>query len=120
MNDFTGATFVQILAAIGLFILAILLATPAKTAVCLSKEDARKLWPKQHLYWYSKDHCWSNRRGPPTNIRIDPPDAKRAMASERHYIYPLDTNGNMNGPFEDYCCWPSLDTLKALANGVEK
>jgi hypothetical protein len=41
-------------------------------SVCLSKKEARSLWPRAHLYWYSKDRCWSNRRGPPRNIRIDP------------------------------------------------
>ena len=117
MSDFTGAAFAQILAAIGLFILAILFATPAKTA-CLTYEQARVLWPKQHIYWYSKDHCWSNRRGPPKGIKVDPvyedPMMRRhSMASERVYLYPLDSNGTITGPFEDYCCWPSLDDLKA-------
>jgi hypothetical protein len=120
MNDFTGAMFVQILAAIGIFILAILFATPARTQ-CLTQDQARQLWPKKHLYWYSKDHCWSNRRGPPSGIKVDPvPEKEKPRVSVRNYLYPIDTNGNMNGPFEDYCCWPSLDDLKALAKGVEK
>jgi hypothetical protein len=40
--------------------------------ICLTKAQARQLWPKQHLYWYSKDHCWSNRRGPPKGLKMDP------------------------------------------------
>src|SRR5215831_1354031 len=41
--------------------------------LCLTKQEARHLWPKKHLYWYSGDHCWSNRRGgPPRGIKIDP------------------------------------------------
>jgi hypothetical protein len=44
------------------------------STVCLSKSEARQLWPKRHIYWYSKRHCWSNRRGPPRGLRIDPVD----------------------------------------------
>ena len=51
----------------------LLVARPAHgSAVCLTKHEARQLWPKKHLYWYSKDHCWSNRRGgPPTGVKYD-------------------------------------------------
>lgn len=39
---------------------------------CLTKSEARQLWPKRHLYWYSGNHCWSNRRGgPPTGVKYD-------------------------------------------------
>lgn len=42
------------------------------SAVCLTKHEARQLWPKKHLYWYSPHHCWSNRRGgPPTGVKYD-------------------------------------------------
>jgi hypothetical protein len=44
------------------------------STVCLSKSEARHLWPKRHIYWYSKRHCWSNRRGPPRGLKIDPVD----------------------------------------------
>jgi len=43
------------------------------SAVCLTKKEARHLWPRKHIYWYSRDHCWSNRRGPPRGIKIDAP-----------------------------------------------
>jgi len=55
------------------------------SSVCLTKKEARELWPRRHLYWYSSDHCWSNRRGPPRGIRIDPIDPafpKKVMAKE--------------------------------------
>ena len=48
-------------------VLALLLAgviAAAASTVCLTKQQARHLWPRQHIYWYSKDHCWSNRRRP--------------------------------------------------------
>jgi hypothetical protein len=42
------------------------------SATCLTHSEARQLWPRQHIYWYSSDHCWSNRRGgPPRNLRYD-------------------------------------------------
>jgi hypothetical protein len=37
----------------------------------LTKAEARHLWPRQHIYWYSADHCWSNRRGPPRNLKVE-------------------------------------------------
>jgi hypothetical protein len=47
--------------------------TPAAASLCLTKKEARELFPKKHLYWYSSDHCWSNRRGkPPSGLKIDP------------------------------------------------
>jgi len=73
-----------LIAAITLLIMAFLLATPAGTReVCLTKSEARQLWPKRHIYWYSREHCWSNRRGPPRGIHIDPVfPPKGAMAKE--------------------------------------
>jgi hypothetical protein len=52
--------------------------------ICLSKNEARHLWPKRHLYWYSRHHCWSNRRGPPRGLikkRLDP-DVSNSKAAE--------------------------------------
>ena len=62
-------------AGLAIFLLLLWVSTaPAKDRpeVCLSKKEARQLWPRQHIYWYSKDHCWSNRRGPPRNLKFDP------------------------------------------------
>jgi hypothetical protein len=44
----------------------VLIAGPAWAADrCLSKSEARKLWPDRHLYWSTSggQRCWSNRRG---------------------------------------------------------
>jgi hypothetical protein len=81
---------------IGFGIVLLLVQLAPASSLCLSKKEARELWPKRHIYWYSKDHCWSNRRGPPRNLKIDPIKNNRtqALASE-----PGD---------KDYCCWPKL------------
>ena len=57
-----------------LFVLLLMAAPAAADAVCLSKSEARKLWPTQHIYWYrlGRERCWSDRHGPPRNLRIDP------------------------------------------------
>lgn len=41
---------------------------------CLTKHEARAKWPTAHLYWFSGNHCWSNRRGPPITeaTKVDP------------------------------------------------
>jgi hypothetical protein len=60
--------------------------------ICLTKKEARELWPRQHIYWYSKHRCWSNRRGPPRHLKIDPVVNSMAKAKQP----------------EDKCCWPVL------------
>jgi hypothetical protein len=70
--------------------------TAAAGSICLSKKEARQLWPKAHIYWYSKNHCWSNRRGPPRRLRIDP--VINSLAKESAPQQPLDK-----------CCWPDLE-----------
>jgi hypothetical protein len=60
--------------------------------ICLTKKEARELWPRQHIYWYSKHRCWSNRRGPPRHLKMDPVVNSMAKAKQP----------------EDKCCWPVL------------
>jgi hypothetical protein len=102
MNNDTAASAATFLVAGLALILMLLWASTAAPAasICLSKKDARQLWPKQHIYWYSKHHCWSNRRGPPRNLKMDP--IVNLMAKEARAKEP-----------EDKCCWPVLprDTL---------
>jgi hypothetical protein len=73
----------------------ILMATAQGGGICLTKKEARQLWPRQHIYWYSKHHCWSNRRGPPKHLKMDP--VVNLMAKETRAKEP-----------EDKCCWPVL------------
>jgi hypothetical protein len=74
----------------------------AAGGVCLSKKEARQLWPKRHIYWYSKKHCWSNRRGPPRNLRIDPIINSHAQDKSEAPAKAQDQS-------EDHCCWPDLE-----------
>jgi hypothetical protein len=95
--------------------------TPGPGAeVCLSKHEARKLWPRSHIYWYSSDRCWSNRRGPPRGIKVDPVPATHAMAKE---VVPDSDSSHDNktmasGMTLPECCWPLLDA-DASGNLVE-
>ncbi len=76
---------VELLWCIFVVALVLVIATAVASAapVCLSKSEARKLWPRAHLYWYSVDHCWSNRRGgPPRGIRYDLIRENHAQASK--------------------------------------
>src|SRR5215470_19128062 len=42
----------------------ILMAVTAATAKpCLTKEEARKLWPNEWLYWHTERHCWDHIKG---------------------------------------------------------
>jgi len=72
------------------------------SSICLTYRQARQLWPKVHLFWYGKNRCWSNRRGPPRNLKMDP--IVNSLAKDTAPKEPVDK-----------CCWPDLDRD---ANGV--
>src|SRR6516225_7282063 len=45
-------------------LLLLLTAVTAATAKpCLTKEEARKLWPNEWLYWHTERHCWDHIKG---------------------------------------------------------
>jgi len=86
MNNDTAASLATVMiCGFVLFVLALLLSTTiaVPAALCLSKKEARQLWPRQHIYWYSKDHCWSNRHGPPRGLHIDPVVKPMAQATSK-------------------------------------
>ena len=98
--------------------------TAAATEICLTKKQARQLWPRDHLYWFSKDHCWSNRRGPPRNLKMDPVINSKALAQatkkqdklkhntpEKVVSAPLDSRAPLKIE-KDFCCWPDLQQLE--------
>ena len=102
-NDTAASAATFLVAGLALVLMLLWVSTAAPAAgICLSKKDARQLWPKAHLYWYSKHHCWSNRRGPPRNLRMDP--VVNSLAKDTTPKEPMDK-----------CCWPDLDRD---ANGV--
>jgi hypothetical protein len=37
--------------------------TPATARPCLTKEEAKKLWPNEWLYWHTERHCWDHIKG---------------------------------------------------------
>ena len=76
-SDTSLALFVLLIAGVGVALLITCIPVPAGE-VCLSKRQARHLWPRQHIYWYSADHCWSNRRGgPPRGLKLEPEEPKQ-------------------------------------------
>src|SRR5262245_14131244 len=99
MNNDTAASLATLLiVGVTITIALLIMTAPAPgSQVCLTKKEARQLWPRRHIYWYSSDHCWSNRRGgPPRGIKIDPvPDDP---------VFPKHSMAQ--APEEDHCCWP--------------
>src|SRR6516165_5227302 len=49
-------------AIVGLSLL-LIAATAAAAKPCLTKEQARKLWPNEWLYWHTERHCWDRIKG---------------------------------------------------------
>ena len=97
-------------------------ATTVDGKICLSKKEARQLWPKAHIYWYSKHRCWSNRRGPPRHLKMDPIINSHADATTEFSFRGVNGGGReaVSPPLssEDKCCWPDLDR-DASGNVVE-
>jgi hypothetical protein len=119
MNSDTAASLtIMVLAAAVLFVLMLLITTAAPAGICLSKSEARHLWPRQHIYWYSRDRCWSNRRGPPRGLklrreRLDPVFGKTVteMLSAPTYDVLPPPRPQLIAPPDppDECCWPPLE-----------
>jgi hypothetical protein len=112
-SDTSAALSIMVLAGVVLFVLMILITTAQPMGVCLSKAEARHLWPRSHIYWYSKNHCWSNRRGPPRNLKFDPVFSHHAedkILPAPKIEAPLRTDEPLKIT-EDGCCWPLLEDL---------
>jgi hypothetical protein len=133
MNHETSASLaVLLLAAIGVAML--IMIVPAPAGVCLSKKEARHLWPRQHIYWYSSDHCWSNRRGgPPRHLKIEKePEPKKEKKIKTDPIFSPKAEGlpafraiaplRSDAPMvivEDGCCWPTITEFDLRWAGVQ-
>ena len=117
MNSDTASSLTTlVICGIVLFVLALLLATPAVPAtLCLSKKEARELWPRSHLYWYSRDHCWSNRRGPPRGLRLDPVVNHTAQKK----IAPAARAEARDEEILPECCWPRLEEPTPYEDVIE-
>jgi hypothetical protein len=112
-SDTSAALSIMVLAGVVLFVLMILITTAQPVGVCLSKAEARHLWPRSHIYWYSRDHCWSNRRGPPRNLKFDPVFSHHAedkILPAPKLQAPLRSDEPLKVT-EDGCCWPLLEDL---------
>jgi hypothetical protein len=68
-----------------LIAIAVLGGAPARAAdalpKCLSKREARVMWPAKHLYWINDGNgrrCWTDRRGGRARLMVPPiPDQSR-------------------------------------------
>ncbi len=139
MNHETSASlFVLLIAAIGVAMLLWIVPAPASD-VCLTKKQARHLWPRSHIYWYSSDHCWSNRHGPPRGLKLEPPEPKEKKIKTDPIFPPRADAGldavtwHMARPFDeaqpiipplnlaapDLDVWPELSEFERRFVGVQ-
>ena len=44
-------------------LLLLMAVTTAAAKPCLAKEEAKKLWPNEWLYWHTERHCWDHIKG---------------------------------------------------------
>ena len=53
-------------------------ATAATSKPCLTKEEARKLWPNEWLYWHTERHCWDHIKGTSGTYERQPEPTQQA------------------------------------------
>lgn len=90
------------------FILAIMLLAATRTyasEACMTKAEARAMYPKAHLFWHGREHCWNDKAG---SIRYrvkhkQPADAGQLRAQAPKP--PQDASGN--SPAKKIL-WPTL------------
>jgi hypothetical protein len=85
------STFIRGVAAVTSLILGMIGIADAVTApaagspVCMALDEARKAYPREHLYWHSPRNCWDNsgqRRSTPAAKIDEPGDAPAPAAAE--------------------------------------
>ena len=60
----------------------LLLAVTAATAKpCLTREEARKLWPNEWLYWHTERHCWDHIKGTSGTYEVRQPEPTQQAAN---------------------------------------
>jgi hypothetical protein len=85
-------------------LLLLMAATAATSKPCLTKEEAKKLWPNEWLYWHTERHCWDHIKGtsgtyeerqpeptqPTANVVPAPPPKQVTTTKERtpEIVYP--------------------------------
>jgi hypothetical protein len=50
-----------VFAAVAILIIAIIAAHGSPS--CMTQAEARRAFPKSHLWWHGLDHCWDNKHG---------------------------------------------------------
>jgi len=71
-------------AIVGLSLL-LIAATAAAAKPCLTKEQARKLWPSEWLYWHTERHCWDRIKGTSGTYderQPEPPPSSQLQAAD--------------------------------------
>jgi len=71
-------------AIVGLSLL-LIAATAAAAKPCLTKEQARKLWPSEWLYWHTERHCWDRIKGTSGTYderQPEPPPSSQQQAAD--------------------------------------
>src|SRR4249919_2561173 len=66
--------------------------------VCLTHEQARAKWPRDHLYWHTAARCWDNERSRRGDKEYLTPEAIDAVQYREEAERRLRT-----------CCWPPLE-----------
>ena len=65
-------------AAMVALLLLLMAATAATSKPCLTKDEARKLWPNECLYWHTERHCWDHIKGTSGTYERQPEPTQQA------------------------------------------
>jgi hypothetical protein len=61
----------------------LLMAMARASPSCMTKNEARRHWPRAHIYWHGPGHCWDNRKGRRREYR-DPVFSKKVATVSFH------------------------------------
>ena len=62
-------------------LLPLIAVTAATAKPCLTKEEAKKLWPNEWLYWHTERHCWDHIKGTSGTYDERQPDSAQEAAN---------------------------------------
>jgi len=89
----------------------------AASSSCLTKHEARDIWPRAHIYWHGPDRCWDNHRGrhgkryyrdknPAMYARNQAPTKQQVFDKEP--LPKSDKIIDLDDWLRNNCCWPEF------------
>jgi hypothetical protein len=87
-------------------------ATAAMSKPCLTKDEAKKLWPNEWLYWHTQRHCWDHIKGTSGTYEERQPEPNQQSAKVAPLPKQVTTTMEKTSP-EPEIMYPAMVSNKA-------